>query len=215
MKSILDSLKRPLLASGFAWILYGACSELYQIAWGTGKWIGEFSRTWALLFYAFVFFCVILFTFFCFFIWKREIFERYIDRFIDLRRKIGVFRWLLWLVVFIAPVWLFQFTAWGIVLQKFYLRVFIWMIVVCVLAILASNDKHLAGWRQILSMFILTASLFSIADTLNLVNAYPFSQGWSEGNRLWDYSVLFGRDRYTTNPPEKTFRFILILSANL
>ena len=25
---------------------------------------------------------------------------------------------------------------------------------------------------------------------------YPFSLGWSEGNRLWDYSILFGRARY-------------------
>jgi hypothetical protein len=25
---------------------------------------------------------------------------------------------------------------------------------------------------------------------------YPFSLGWSEGNRLWDYSIMFGRDLY-------------------
>ena len=203
MKSILDHLKKPLLAIGLAWVLYGACSELYQIAWGTGKWIGEFSRTWAILYYAFVFLCVILLVFFSFFIWKREIFETYIDRFIALRRNLGNFRWLLWLVVFIAPIWLFQFTAWGIVLQKFYIRIFVWIIVVCLLAILATNDDRLAGWRQVLATLVLTSSLFSIAASLKFVNDYPFSQGWSEGNRLWDYSVLFGRDRYIY-PPEKS-----------
>jgi hypothetical protein len=196
MKSILNHLKRTLLASGLAWVLYGASSELYQIAWGTGKWFGEFSRTWAVLYYAFVFLCVFFLVFFSFYIWKREIFKKYIDRFVALRRNLGNFRWILWLVVFIVPVWLFQFTAWGIVLQKFYIRILVWIIVVCLLAILASNDDHLASWRQVLSTLILTASLFSIAAALNLVNDYPFSQGWSEGNRLWDYSVLFGRNRY-------------------
>jgi hypothetical protein len=203
MKPILNHLKRPLLASGLAWVLYGASSELYQIAWGTGKWFGEFSRTWAVLYYAFVLLCVFFLVFFFFFIWKREIFEIYIDRFVALRRNLGNFRWIIWLVIFIAPVLLFQFTVWGIVLQKFYIRILVWIIVVCLLAILASNDDHLAGWRQVLSTLILTASLFSIAAALNLVNDYPFSQGWSEGNRLWDYSVLFGRNRYNY-PLEKS-----------
>ncbi len=30
----------------------------------------------------------------------------------------------------------------------------------------------------------------------NDVTDYPFSIGWSEGNRMWDYSVLFGKDLY-------------------
>jgi hypothetical protein len=33
-------------------------------------------------------------------------------------------------------------------------------------------------------------------SSLSHVTGYPFSLGWSEGNRLWDYSILFGRDRY-------------------
>ena len=28
------------------------------------------------------------------------------------------------------------------------------------------------------------------------ITDYPFSIGWSEGNRMWDYSVLFGKSRY-------------------
>lgn len=189
-------------------MLWGACSEFYQIAWGTGVWVGEFSRTWAGLYYAFVFLCVALFILFSLFIWKGEIFAIYIERFIMLRRSLGNFRWILWLVVFIAPLWLFQFTAWGVVLQKFYIRILIWIIILCLLTILASNDDRLAGWRQFLSMLILTSSLFSIAASLNLVNDYPFSQGWSEGNRLWDYSILFGRDRYIY-PQEKSIPVLL------
>lgn len=203
MKSTLEHLKKILLVSGLAWVLWGACSEFYQIAWGSGETIGEFSRTWAVLYYVFVSLCILLFVLFSFFIWKREIFTKYIGRLVVLRGSLGNFRWIFWLVIFIAPVWLFQFTAWGLVLQKFYIRILVWIMVLCLLAILASNGGRLAGWRQFLSMLILTASLFSIAASLKLVNDYPFSQGWSEGNRLWDYSVLFGRDRYIY-PQEKS-----------
>jgi len=203
MKSALNYSKKILLVSGLAWVLWGAVSEFYQIAWGTGEWVGEFSRTWAVLYYAFIFLCVTLFALFFLHTWKRELLAIYIDRFIALRGSLGNFRWVLWLIVFIAPVWLFQFTVWGIVLQKFYIRILVWIIVVCLLAILASNDNNLAGWRQFLSALILTSSLFSVAASLNLVNNYPFSQGWSEGNRLWDYSVLFGRNRYNY-PLEKS-----------
>jgi MFS family permease len=33
-------------------------------------------------------------------------------------------------------------------------------------------------------------------SALRNITSYPFSLGWSEGNRLWDYSILFGRDIY-------------------
>ena len=208
MKPLLKKLEDILLVSGLLWVLWRACNEFYQIAWGTGEWLGEFSRTWAVLYYAFVLFCIVLLALYSFYIWKEQVFQKYIERFVVWRRKSGIFRWLLWLVIFIAPVLFFQFTPWGVVLQKFYIRILVWIIVVCLLAVLATNDDRLAGWKQFLSMLILTSSLFSVAASLKLVNDYPFSQGWSEGNRLWDYSVLFGRDRYIY-PQEKSIPVLL------
>lgn len=196
MKFVLKYIKKILLVSGFAWILWGACIEFYQIAWGTGVWFGEFSRTWAVLYYLFVLLCILFFVLASLFIWKQDMFPKYIDRFVVFRGNLGNVRWVIWLAVFIAPVLVFQFTVWGVVLQKYYIRIIVWIMVVCLLAILASNDGRLAGWRHFLSMVILTSSLFSVVASLKLVNDFPFSQGWSEGNRLWDYSVLFGRNRY-------------------
>ena len=43
---------------------------------------------------------------------------------------------------------------------------------------------------------MLTGGVFNFVAPLAEVTSYPFSLGWSEGNRLWDYSVLFGRDLY-------------------
>jgi len=43
---------------------------------------------------------------------------------------------------------------------------------------------------------LVVGSLFAFAKSLVGVTSHPFSLGWSEGNRLWDYSMLFGRSRY-------------------
>jgi hypothetical protein len=40
------------------------------------------------------------------------------------------------------------------------------------------------------------------------VTDYPFSLSWSEGNRLWDYSLAFGRDRYILPAGEEPFAYI-------
>jgi len=43
---------------------------------------------------------------------------------------------------------------------------------------------------------LLAASILILASRLMAVSDYPFSLGWSEGNRIWDYSLYFGRERY-------------------
>ncbi len=53
-------------------------------------------------------------------------------------------------------------------------------------------------WATVLAVTFALAWL----DPYTQVSAYPFSQTWSEGNRLWDYSIPFGRARYLY-PPER------------
>ena len=179
-----------------AMILYRAGNEFYEIAWGTGTWRGEFSRTWAVLYYLFVAFCVLAFLFTALIVWNPKFFEPFTRHVVTARQRLGNFRWLLWTVVLVFPPWFFQYTFWGFVFQKFYIRLIIWIITVCLLAIFASKREQLVGWKEFLASLILTASAFSIVASLKYVNGYPFSLGWSEGNRLWDYSVLFGKELY-------------------
>jgi len=51
-------------------------------------------------------------------------------------------------------------------------------------------------WHALLVSLILVTAVLSVFAPLAPVTSYPFSLGWSEGNRLWDYSVLFARDVY-------------------
>jgi hypothetical protein len=196
MKYLSKHFELFLLTLGLAWVLFGACAEFYQVAWGTGTWMGEFSRTWAGLYYSFVAFCAFLFMGAVLFVWKNNIFLPFTNSIVTTRRRLGSFRWLLFLFILAAPIWFFQYTAPGFVFHKLYFRLLIWIITVCLLTILASSRDQLAGWNEFLASLIVTASAFSIAASLKYVNGYPFSLGWSEGNRLWDYSVMFGRDLY-------------------
>lgn len=49
---------------------------------------------------------------------------------------------------------------------------------------------------RIAMAFLVSASVFAVAKNLVLLTDYPFKLFWSEGNRLWDYSLYFALDRY-------------------
>ena len=194
-------------------VLYRASIEFHDIAWGTGTWWGEFSRTWAVLYYSFVAFCILAFSLTVLFVLNNRIFIPVGERIIAVRQWTGNFRWVLWFTLLIAPVWFFQYTSWGFVFQKLFIRILIWVIVVCLMTMLSSRH-HLAGWNELLASLIVTASIFSIFASLTYVNNYPFSLGWSEGNRLWDYSILFARDLYIY-PAEKSIPVFLDFGRNV
>ena len=51
-------------------------------------------------------------------------------------------------------------------------------------------------FRSLLICSLFFSAGFILLTQFHDVTNYPFSIGWSEGNRMWDYSVLFGRSRY-------------------
>lgn len=196
-------------------LFLGSCFDFFDIAWGTGVWLGELALTWAILF---VFFCVFGLVFFAIvaqIIWQDAVFENVSNRIIFARQKLKQVRWLLFLVIFVFPVWLFQFSVLGIVFQGFYLRLSIWALQIILLSILVThNEDTLIDWGSFLYLLVLTAGSFSIVSSLKQVTSYPFSLGWSEGNRLWDYSILFGRARYDY-PEDQEIEVFLDLGRQL
>jgi hypothetical protein len=174
----------PLFA---AILLIGAGMELFNVASGTGNAVGAFSPTWFVLFSVFVLFCLVLFV--GIILQQRGRLSSASAKLIAYRNKMKFMRWVLAVLVLAFPVWFLQYTKWGIVFQGFYIRALIWMAVVFIFAFLASSGDFLAGWKEVLVALALTAASFSIAISLQGVTDYPFSLGWSEGNRLWDYSI--------------------------
>jgi hypothetical protein len=176
--------------------LVKACSELFTVAQGTGKWFAEMSPTWALIFTAYGLGSLALLYVSLTIVWSPQSYRQLADRLIIFRDNLGVWRWLAAIFVFIFPIWFFQLSVWGVVFQGFYIRILIWVIELCLLTFLASQKGVLADWSRFLTVLILTGGVFSIVASLRFVTDYPFSLGWSEGNRLWDYSIMFGRERY-------------------
>lgn len=194
-RSFAESLN-ILLVAALGILSIGACFEFFNVAWGTGKAVGHFSLRWLILFVAFVLVCLALLIGAVLALLHNEKFESLLKRVVDLRNKLSFARWLAAIVVLVLPVWFLQYTMWGIVFHGAYFRYLLWTLTVLLISALITSGDELIGWKQCLASVILTSSAFTIAISLQGVNDYPFSLAWSEGNRLWDYSTLFGRARY-------------------
>jgi hypothetical protein len=177
-------------------VLSGACVEFYHIAWGTGEAVGQFSPRWLILFVLFVLFCLAAFAGILFAVLRSERFIAGARRMISRRNASALLRWTLILLVLIFPICFLQRTMYGIVFHGIYFRVLLWALMMLALSILLANDSELLTWKTFLASLVLTAGAFTIAVSLQGTTDYPFSRAWSEGNRLWDYSILFGRSRY-------------------
>jgi hypothetical protein len=121
------------------------------------------------------------------------------------RERLGSVRWLFALLIFILPIWFLQYTQWGLVFRDIYIRIVIWCLVVFLLAFFIQKGNILFGWTEFLAAVLLTSSGFMIAVAFINVTDYPFSLGWSEGNRMWDYSIMFGRRLYEYPADEEIF----------
>ena len=66
-------------------------------------------------------------------------------------------------------------------------------------------------WRRVIlisSLFMAAGAVHAVLYKLNSVTSYPFTLYWSEGNRFFDYSTLFGSFRYMIEPGESIDAFI-------
>jgi len=178
-------------------LLGGACAEFFDIAWGTGNAIGEMSVAWAILSFAFFLLCLFFLLAANRVLWRDDLAAHTAKRLVAFRRRLGWGRWFLAAVVFLFPAVFLQFTIFGIILQGFFLRLDLWVFaLVFVSFLLADEDALFSNWERFLVLALLSSALFAVFASLKFVTDYPFSLGWSEGNRLWDYSILFGSGRY-------------------
>lgn len=78
-----------------------------------------------------------------------------------------------------------------------------------IVALLSNHETSL--WRKlgfIASLIMAAGAAHSVLYKFNFVTNYPFTLYWSEGNRFFDYSTLFGGFRYITPSGERINAFI-------
>jgi len=203
-----QKIESILLLFVSAWALSGACVEFYNIAWGTGNWLGQFSPKWFLLFLFFVLFCTACLGGVLFSLWFPEKPASVFTSASSLRDKLKGIRWLLIIIILGMPVYFFQYTPWGRIFGGSNFRALVWALSVILISWLLSNGSdEKFSWKKILVALILTAGVYSFFAQLENITDYPFSIGWSEGNRLWDYSILFGHAiyKFPANKPIPVF----------
>lgn len=118
-------------------------------------------------------------------------------------------RAILLLAMCLFPIWFFSFSAWGLVFTSLILHLWCFASMVVISNwLLSRNRSDIFDLRTTLKSSLLVGAIFLIGDKFKEVIDYPFSLYWSEGNRFWDYSLLFAKDIYKYPGNKPIFAFI-------
>ncbi|HSV85937.1 MAG TPA: hypothetical protein VLH85_05140, partial [Levilinea sp.] len=113
------------------------------------------------------------------------------------RASLGPLVWLAIIVIAAAPIYIFVYSKWSSVFSGIFLRSMVYIGTVAIMAWLAAGkSSHHLQWRSLLFIAILFGAVFILSDLLKFTVSHPFGFYWSEGNRMWDNSLMFARHLY-------------------
>ena len=141
-------------------------------------------------------------------IWQPRSTSRLTHWIIQLRSRTGWLRYLLAGILILIPMWFFLHYPVSAAIG-YWARLILTIGLGLSVGVLITHDANrLFRVPELITAWLVIATLFSIGGTFASVNNYPFSMTWSEGNRYWDYSVLFGRRLYNYPAGEPIFAYI-------
>lgn len=183
--------------------------ETFNLAWGSGFFLGRISLKWFLALLAYLLAALFILLQAYRQLLRPELLELVKADLIELRTRLGTLRWLLATLVFVLPGWLVFYSAWGLLFSGAFTRLLIFLAAWLLSAYLVSNNQGgLFGPRSALAAGLMLSVALVLAEAFVFVSDYPFAQYWSEGNRIWDYSIRFGSERYNVPAGETIFAFI-------
>jgi hypothetical protein len=194
--------KKILILTSIILVLQGGIREFLAVASGTGTQLsGQFSIKWGLVFIAFTVTCIAFFVLTLLYLWRPDRFSRWSSGLLAIRKVPGWIRWPLATAAIVSPIVLFQYTYWGIVFDGPYIRLLFWGTDLLLATWLTGKASDpILSWRGLSAGLLLSGLAIAVAVQIREAVDYPFPLGWSEGNRLWDYSLLFGKNRYNIPP---------------
>jgi hypothetical protein len=164
---------------------------------GSGEFLGAFSYKWGigligygLLALGVVSFCIYGFLF------PRQVMD-WIKKLEERFARLKLVSWFIIVGSILFPM-IILYSPWG---WRFDLPHFRVMLLVCfsIIAGIFLPLKNTNWLERSALMILLSATCLLLVERFMLITDYPFATSWSEGNRLWDYSLYFGRDRYIIN----------------
>ena len=136
-------------------------------------------------------------------LWKPQL----LSPFNALKKMPDFVRWAGAFLLCISPVILYAFHRWSEPYGNPWIRVFVYGLMILLAAWLLTKEDGVS-FQASLSAALIFSVAFMLINQFRDVTGYPFSNGWSEGNRIWDYSVLFGRDLYNWPQDQKIPAYI-------
>lgn len=199
-------------------VVFFACSvvllalaawEALVPGWGSGNWLGRLSEKWA-IFLTVIYLAIAALLALAFLsIYSPNSVAKYWERLLVVRAKLGALRWAMVALAAVFPAWFVFFSPWGGLFTGIFFRVLLFALsLTCVAFLLVRGDDIYVTWNSLLVAGLSIGVVLVFAESLVLVSDYPFALHWSEGNRLWDYSVIFGRERYNYPGTEPIFAWI-------
>ena len=175
-----------------------AAHEFYRALPSLALVLGKNTLEWWLAIIGIGIFLVLFFSNLLFLIWFPKKSKRIVESIIAQREKLKWFRWLLAVLLAGFPAILFLYFSFGLAYPGLLLRLLLFMTASLLSAVIITSDReNLLQKNTAFFGFLLVGSLFAIGAQLLTVTNFPFSLSWSEGNRIYDYSLYFGSNRYT------------------
>jgi len=133
-----------------------------------------------------------------------------IDRLESPRSRLAPWlRYLICLMILAFPGYLLMFNRFGEYTIGYWFRLALLLLAGLLGTWLLFGKKPLWEWLLRFSILVcVSGAVFAALGWLSVATNYPFSQGWSEGNRIWDYSLMFGKSRYINPGNGPIFAFI-------
>ncbi|MFQ5923032.1 MAG: hypothetical protein ACE5M4_09320, partial [Anaerolineales bacterium] len=176
-------------------LLYLGGEDVFRIAMGSALYLGGDSIRWFVGTVGYVAAALALAGVCIWGIASPESLIAWYDRSLAPRiHRLGWTRWGIAGLAILFPSILFL-GIWGKSLTTASFRILILSLSAVAAGLMVSENSSRAFPRIALSL-LLSASVFVVSKRLILVTDYPFKLYWSEGNRLWDYSLYFLRDQY-------------------
>jgi hypothetical protein len=126
--------------------------------------------------------------------WKPEVFMAVYR----LRNCLGWIRLVLGLLAAASVSWLFVYSSYSLRFDGLFTRALIFSAAAFLTSFLFTGSReHPFEWQPTLAGLLVFGSVFVLVHAGRVVVDHPFPLSWSEGNRFYDYSVLFGRRLYS------------------
>lgn len=187
----------------------GTFAESFQIAWGSGLLIGRLSLKWLLTLVGLGLLLAALLWAVHSSLQQPKVANSAKNAMVGRLEVVPGLRWLLTVLLVVFPWYFIYYSPWGGLFTGFFTRTFLYGLTVVVVALLLTRDrKALVTWKVFLLSLLFVATGLVIGDAFVRVTNYPLALHWSEGNRLWDYSLLYGRERYDYPATEPIFAWI-------